>query len=224
MDEEALGARAQAQFICAAAMAQRRGLGQEAAADTAAAHSTPSSATAALEGEGNAPPRIEGEQGAGLHGSASCDGGACHTARLARERRPQAVNKFAQYLQCVRGDTPLGELPDYLVEGAVRDARHRDSLCRFRYSCHELRVERDRYLPVAAKPPRYMRTCLICASPAVENEHHFVFECPCTIVCASSSQSFSPQTATPAACFLSKNPDRVARYIYSCFEPAVQRT
>jgi hypothetical protein len=44
------------------------------------------------------------------------------------------VSKFAQYLQCVRGDTPLGELPEYLVEGAVRDARHCASLRKFRCS------------------------------------------------------------------------------------------
>ncbi len=137
LDEEALVARAQAQFVRAAATAQRRGLGQEAAADTAAAHaSTPNGITSTLEGDGSAAPRIEGEQGAGLHGSASCDGCACHIAGLALELWPQTVHKFAQYLQCVRRDTPLGELPEYLVEGAVRDARHHACLSRFRYACH----------------------------------------------------------------------------------------
>ena len=158
LDEEALVARAQAQFVRASATAQRKSLGQGGAADTAAAADTAqitlSSSTAALEGDGSAPPRIEGEQGADLHGSASCNGCARHTVGLARARQPQAVNKFAHYIECVRGDTPLGRLPDYLVEGAVRDARYRAWLSRFRCSCHDLRVERDRYLPEAVKPPR----------------------------------------------------------------------
>ncbi len=63
LDEEALVARAQAQFVRAAATAQQRDVGQEAAADTAAAHSTPSGITATMEGDGSAPPWIEGEQG-----------------------------------------------------------------------------------------------------------------------------------------------------------------
>ncbi len=70
---------------------------------------------------------------------------------MAQEHRPQAVNKSAQYFQCGRRDTSLGEMPEYLVEGALRDARHRACLRRFRCSCHELRVESDRYLSEAAK-------------------------------------------------------------------------
>jgi hypothetical protein len=100
------------------------------------AQTTPSDISA-LEGDGSAPPRIEGEQGADLHGSASCNGCACHTAGPAQGRRLQAVNKFAHYLECVRGDTPLGRLPEYLAEGAVRDARHRACLSRFRCSSHD---------------------------------------------------------------------------------------
>ena len=190
------------------------GLGQEAASDTAAAQTTPG----ALEGDGSAPPRIEGEQGADLHGSASCDGCACHTAGPAQARQPQAVNKFAHYVECVRGDTPLGRLPDYLVEGAVRDARHRACLSRFRCSCHDLRVERDRYLPEAVKPPRHMRTCLICASHAVEDEHHFIFDCPLYDTLRFQFADIFSTDCHTVACFLTKNPDRIAQYIYSCFE------
>lgn len=220
LDEEALVARAQNQFIRAAAAAQPRGCGQEAATDPAvsAAQTTPSRNTAAMEGDGSAPPRKEGEQGADLHGSASCDGCACQPAGSAHERRPQAVNKFAHYIQCVRGDTPIGTPPEYLVQGLVRDARHRACLSRFRCSCHELRVERDRYLPVAAKPPRHMRTCLICASPAVEDEHHLVFDCPLYDSLRFQFADLFSTDCHTVACFLSKNPDRVARFIYSCFE------
>jgi hypothetical protein len=84
----------------------------------------------ALEGD------RRGEQGADLHGSASYKGCACHTAGPA----PQTVNKFAHYLECVRGDTPLGPLPNYLVEGVARNVRYRPCLSSFSCSCHELRV------------------------------------------------------------------------------------
>lgn len=220
LDEEALVARAQAQFVRAAATAQPRGLGQEASTHTAAAAAqpTPGGDTPAADGDGSAPPRIEGEQGAGLHGRDSRDGCACHTAGPVQERRPQAVNKFAHYIQYVRGDMPLGQLPDYLVEGAVRDARHRAGLSRFRCSCHELRVERDRYLPVAAKPPRHMRTCLTCASTAVEDEHHFIFDCPLYDSLRFQFADIFSTDCHTVACLLTKNPDRVAKYIYSCFE------
>jgi hypothetical protein len=64
LDEEALVARARAQFVCAAATAQQRDMGKEAAADTPVAHPTTSGITATVEGDESAPPRIEGEQGA----------------------------------------------------------------------------------------------------------------------------------------------------------------
>ena len=213
LDEEAVVARARAQCVRTAATAQPRGLDQDTAAAQTALCEIP-----ALERDGSAPPRIEGEQGAGLHGSASCDGCACHIAGPAQGRRPQAVNKFAHYLECVRGDTPLGRLPDYLAEGVVRDTRHRACLSRFRCSCHELRVERDRYLPAAAKPPRHMRTCLICASSAVEDEHHFLFECPLYDSLRFQFADIFSTDCHTVACFLTKNPDRVAQYVYSCFE------
>ncbi len=78
------------------------GLCQEAATDTAEAQATPSDVTTASEGDGGAPCWIEGEEGADLHGSASCNGCARHTAGLAQERQAHAVDKFAQYLQCMR--------------------------------------------------------------------------------------------------------------------------
>lgn len=89
---------------------------------------------------------------------------------------------------------------------------------RFRCSSHDLRVERDRYLPAAAKPPRHMRTCLLCASQSVEDEHHFIFECP---LYESLRFRFSDLFSTDGStvhCFLEQSQDRVAEYLYSCFE------
>ena len=74
-----------------------------------------------MEGAGSATPQIEeGEQGAGLHGRASREGCGCHPAGQAQGRQLPAKNKFEHYLQCVRGDLPLGGWPP--TWGTVRCA------------------------------------------------------------------------------------------------------
>ena len=60
----------------------------------------------------------------------------------------------------------------------ISNPAHRFALSRFRTSCHDLRIERERYLPRPAQFPRHERTCLQCASPAIEDETHMVFHCP----------------------------------------------
>lgn len=60
----------------------------------------------------------------------------------------------------------------------------RKILCRFRISAHDLRVERGRYkftknntgqrIPLE----RNKRTCLLCNENCVEDESHFLTECP----------------------------------------------
>ncbi len=128
------------------------------------------------------------------------------------------TNKFAFYLECVRGDTPLGELAPHLSEGAVRDLEHRASLIRFRCSAHDLRVERDRHLPSAVKPPRHLRTCLHCGSSAVEDEHHMLFDCPLydTIRYDYADLFISPYSST-SSFLLTENQDRLAQFIHSCY-------
>ena len=132
-------------------------------------------------------------------------------------------NKFAQYLECIRGELPLGQPAPHLALGAVHDARHRICLSRFRCSAHHLRVERDRYLPEAIKPPRHLRTCLICCSDSVEDEHHFIFHCPlysglrfeyADLFSTDRLHEFLSQTSQ----------DRVAKFIYACSELRSQTT
>ena len=50
------------------------------------------------------------------------------------------------------------------------------ALIKFRLGSHRLRVETDRWLPV--KPPTGQRICRHCDMNAVENEQHFLFDCP----------------------------------------------
>ena len=132
-------------------------------------------------------------------------------------------NKFAQYLQRIRGELPLGQHAPHLALGAVHDARHRICLSRFRCSAHQLRVERDRYLPETIKPPRHLRTCLICCSDSVEDEHHFIFHCP-----LYSDLRFEYADLFSTDClheFLSQpNQDRVAKFVHACSEIRSQIT
>ena len=129
-------------------------------------------------------------------------------------------NKFAVYLSCVRGATPLGVLAPYLLEGAVTSRRERASLARFRCSCHSLRVETDRHLPAAVRPPRHLRSCRFCCSSAAEDEHHMVFDCPVyaplRFQYADLFLSFS--TCHDLGCFLDQRPDRVAKFVHACFD------
>ena len=127
-------------------------------------------------------------------------------------------NKFALYLDNVRGDTPLGLLAPHLHLGAVKDWRHRDCLTRFRCSCHDLRVERDRYLPVEIKPPRHLRTCRLCASHDVEGEQHMVFTCPLYEPIRFKFANLFTSDCQDLNTFLSNDLDDVAMFIYSCFE------
>ncbi len=91
------------------------------------------------------------------------------------------------------------------------------SLARFRCSCHDLRVERDRHLPVAVKPPRHLRTCLLCANDSVQDERHMVFDCPLYApIRFQFADLFSTRTTLNS--FLEQNQDRVARFIHACFE------
>ena len=58
---------------------------------------------------------------------------------------------------------------------ATMPRRRLTALARFRTGSHRLRVETDRYLP--SRPAREARTCRLCDSGCVEDEHHVIFGC-----------------------------------------------
>jgi hypothetical protein len=124
--------------------------------------------------------------------------------------------KFAYYLACIRGDLPLAQPAPHL--STVSTPSHRISLSRFRTSCHDLRIERERYLPQAIKAPRHERTCLQCAHPsAIEDEPHMVFHCPLyERLRFQYADLFPPDLPLTIPCFLSQDPIRVASFIHDC--------
>ena len=99
----------------------------------------------------------------------------------------------------------------------VTNIKHRISLSRFRTSCHDLRIERERYLPEPIRAPCHMRTRLQCASPAVEDETHMVFHCPIyDCLRFEYADLFPPNLPEYIPCFLSQDQKRVASFIHDC--------
>jgi len=58
----------------------------------------------------------------------------------------------------------------------IRPSASLFSLIKFRLGGQSLRVETDRWL--RPKPPREQRVCRHCSMQAVEDEQHFLFDCP----------------------------------------------
>ena len=65
-------------------------------------------------------------------------------------------------------------LENYLIE--IENTKHALALARFRISSHNLRIETGRYDQRKTKPKE--RLCIYCRSQAVEDEQHFLLQCP----------------------------------------------
>ena len=100
---------------------------------------------------------------------------------------------------------------------SMYDPNRRIALTRFRTSCHDLRIERERYLPRAIQAPTHERTCLFCASPAIEDESHMAVHCPIyDHLRFEYADLFPPDLPTSIPCFLSQDQNRVASFINDC--------
>ena len=138
-----------------------------------------------------------------------------HTHQPPADSSTSSTTKFAYYLKHVRGDLPLDHIAPHLLQ--VPDSKHRNALSRFKTSCHDLRIERERYLPQAIKAPRHERTCLLCASPHIEDELHMIFYCPIyDDLRFEFADLFPPELPHSIPCFLSQDQNRVATFIYKC--------
>lgn len=227
MDEAAVVGRAQAAYVRAAAGGAAAGWEHAAGCMVAASseRSVASSDTTAAAPQASRlasswTGRMLGYGGRPAAAAPAAAGTACGCTGTAVAAAAQQIsssggdsNKFASYLNSVRGALPLGELAPHLREGAVRNVQHRASLSRFRCSCHDLRVERDRYLPKAVKPARHLRTCLLCGSSSVEDEYHMIFSCPLYSSIRFQFADLFSTTCHTLDSFLSQSQDKVARFI-----------
>jgi len=95
------------------------------------------------------------------------------------------------------------------------------SLIKFRSGGHSLRVETDRWL--RPKPPREQRICCHCSMQAVEDEQHFLFDCPFySLVTGQHFSLFGPNyQQRDLRLFFEQNSHQlgfVAHHIHLCFQ------
>ena len=76
------------------------------------------------------------------------------------------------YVQKYRSLQPEYRHAHYL--SVVQSFPNRRLINRFRCGCHGLHVDTGRFV----NTPRDDRVCEVCKSGCVENEHHFLFDCP----------------------------------------------
>jgi hypothetical protein len=101
-------------------------------------------------------------------------------------------------------------VPKYIK--GVMSLKSRWELARFRTSSHLLRVEVDRHQ--THHPPRELRTCRLCASGQVEDEHHIIFDCTYhRFVQLRDDYSSLFQDASSLHAFLDQAPRRVAAFV-----------
>lgn len=101
------------------------------------------------------------------------------------------------------------------------------SLIKFRLGGHTLRIETDRW--VHPKPPREQRVCRFCHTGAVEDEQHFLFDCPFySIIRGQHFPLFGPSSHhRDIRLFFERNSGQlglVARHIDMCFQARKQHT
>jgi hypothetical protein len=97
--------------------------------------------------------------------------------------------------------------------------RRRVAMARLHTSCHDLRVEVERHQ--AIHPPRDSRTCRLCNSGAVEDEHHMIFDCayaPLVELRESYNSLFELTGEKCVVDFLNQAPRGVASFIFECFQ------
>ena len=112
-------------------------------------------------------------------------------------------DRIAEYLTSLRPSAPLF------------------ALIKFRLGAHTLCVETDRWL--IPKPPREQRVCRHCTMQAIEDEQHFLFDCPFySIIRGQHFSLFGPNyQQRDIRLFFAQNALQlgfVAHHIHLCFQ------
>ena len=85
---------------------------------------------------------------------------------------------------------------------------------RFRCGCHGLHVDTGRFVTT----PRDDRVCEVCKSGCVENEHHFLFDCPAYAHIRYSHATLFHGMQTVSSVINSNNSCLLGRYLRQRFE------
>ncbi len=110
---------------------------------------------------------------------------------------------------------PEYKYADYLA--VVKCYSNRRLLSRFRSGCHGLRVDTGRW-ENNVHLDRKDRLCLVCkSSQHVEDEHHFIFDCPLYSHIRAKHASLFQQTTFVSDFFARCEPNACGGFIRSCF-------
>ena len=105
---------------------------------------------------------------------------------------------------------------DYL--STVRCYPHRRLISRFRCGCHGLHVDTGRFGKDSEHRNREDRVCLVCMSGSVEDEHHFLFDCPAySHIRQQYSHLFHQASSSVAAFLATDQPNVVGSSLKTCF-------
>ena len=92
----------------------------------------------------------------------------------------------------------------------IRDLKERRLMAKFRTGSHWLQVQQGRF----EGQPRSERICKRCHT-AVDDEHHFVFECPALLAVRQSFPGLFV-SATDLRTFMMQKPGLVVKFIARC--------
>ena len=111
---------------------------------------------------------------------------------------------------------PEYEYAQYLSQ--VRCLSNRRLISRFRSGCHGLHVDTGRFTKGGQKVEREQRVCQVCLSTAVEDEQHFLFDCPAYAhLRISHAELFHNNHCTVASFVNSSNMNLLGRHLRLCF-------
>ena len=97
---------------------------------------------------------------------------------------------------------------------AVQCFPNRRLMSRFRCGCQGLHIDTGRFV----NTPRDDRVCEVCKSECVENEHHFLFDCPAYAHIRYNHAKLFHGIQTVSAVVNNDNPCLLGRYLRQCFE------
>ena len=168
-----------------------------------------------------------------------------HIDRPTTIRSPEHISGWVNSLSTyhswfMTGDIPQEELEAGYPQGMPRYIRHTSGipftyvkqLMRFRTGAHHLAIETGRW--ARPKLPRQLRVCSKCSCTVVEDEVHFLFECPAydrirekynTVLFAQfggcqEASSTMKHNSDNVRLFMDQEPSfQVAKFVYECMEP-----
>lgn len=108
--------------------------------------------------------------------------------------------------------------PDYCYANYLSSVNcfyNKKLISRFRCGCHGLHVDTGRFGQGAQKLDREDRVCEVCHSTAVEDEQHFLFDCPAYAHTRDAFPALFQNSYPSVGLFI--NTDMLGRYLRQCF-------